>query len=143
MRQRVQAGLQNEIGQLGADHLLEPGGPPGLGDVVVQSGLVNGPDRVRLVRLAGDQHLARIRRALVVGHLHEHVDPAAPGQPVIGQDQGDNVTVGVDLVDDLEGVVDVLGRLYAHRIGEGGEIAQDGVADLGLVLDDDNGELHD
>jgi len=41
-----------------------------------------------------------------------------------------------------EGVVDVLGRLYAHRIGEGGEIAQDGVADLGLVLDDDNGELH-
>ena len=109
---------------------------------MVQPGLVDGPDRVRLVRLAGDQHLARIRRALVAGHLHEHVDPAAPGQPVVGQDEGDDVAVAVDLVDDLEGVVDVLGRLYAHRIGEGGEIAQDCVADLGFVLDDDNGELH-
>src|SRR5690606_29230916 len=114
-----------------------------LGDVVVEAGLVDRPDGVLVPGLAGDEDGADQLVVSGRGELDEEVDAALTGQAMVGQDEGEEVPVGVDLGEHFAGVGDVLGRLDPHDVGEDLEVALDGLAHLGLVLEDHDGESHE
>src|SRR5690606_24775258 len=90
--------------------------------------------------LAGDEDRADLVVLLRRGELDEEVDAALAGEAVVGEDEREEVTVGVDLRDDLPGVRDVLGRLDPNHVDERVEVALDGLAHRWLVLEDDDGQ---
>ena len=89
--------------------------------------------------MAGHEHFAGLVQMRVIRHVHEEIHARGAGKAMIAQGEGEAIPVRLDLADYLPRILHVFGGFDPGGRHEGGQVAHEGVANLGFVLQHQNG----